>query len=39
MANVEAAEGSTEARTKDDNGCTEMRNSEEVPALIKEEKY
>ena len=36
---VEVAEGNTEARRKDDNGCTEVRNSEEVPALIKEDKY
>ena len=35
----EAAEGSTEARRKDENGCTEVRNSEEVPALIREDKY
>ena len=25
--------------TKKDNGCTKVRNSEEVPALIKEEKF
>ena len=31
---VEAAEGSTEARRKDDSGCTEVRNKEEVPALM-----
>ena len=31
---VEAAEGSSEAHRKDDNGCTEVRNREEVPALI-----
>ena len=31
---VQASEGSTEARRKDDNGCTELRHSEEVPALI-----
>ena len=31
---VEAAEGSTEARRKDDNGCTEVRNREEVPVLM-----
>ena len=36
---VETAEGITEARRKDDNGCTEVCNSEEVPALIKEDKY
>ena len=30
---VEAAEGSTETRRKDDNGCTEVRNREEVPAF------
>ena len=33
-AKVEAAEGSTEARRKDDNGCTEVRNIEEVPVLM-----
>ena len=32
---VEAAEGSTEARRKKQNGCTEVRNREEVPALMK----
>ena len=31
---VEAAQGSTEARRKDDIGCTELRNSEKVPALM-----
>ena len=31
---VEAAEGSTEAHGKDDNGCSEVRNREEVPALM-----
>ena len=31
---VEAAEGSTEKRRKDDNGCTEVRNREEVSALM-----
>ena len=31
---VEAAEGSTEAGRKDDNGCTEVRNREEVTALL-----
>ena len=31
---VEAAEGSTKAHRKDDNGLTEVRNSEEVPALM-----
>ena len=36
---VETAEGSTDARTKDDNGCTEVRNREEVPALMQDEKY
>ena len=36
---VEAAEGSTEERRKDDNGCTEVPNREEVPALISDEKY
>ena len=33
---VEAAEGSKEARRKDNNGCTEVRNSEEVPAVMCE---
>ena len=36
---VEVAEGSTEACRKDDNGCTEVRNREEVPALMYDEKY
>ena len=31
---VEAAEASSETRRKDDNGCTEVRNREEVPALM-----
>ena len=31
---VEAAEGSTEAGRKDDNGCTEVRNRDEVKALM-----
>ena len=31
---VEAAEGSTEERRKDNNGCIEVRNREEVPALL-----
>ena len=31
---VEAADGSTEAGRKDDNGCTEVRNREEVTALM-----
>ena len=31
---VEEADGSTEERRKDDNGCTEVRNPEEVPALM-----
>ena len=35
----EAAEGSTEARRKDDNGGMDVRNSEEGPALMKDEKY
>ena len=35
---VEAAEGNTEARRKDDNCCTEVRNGEEVPALMEDEK-
>ena len=30
---VEAAGGSTEARRKDDNGCIEVRNREEVPVV------
>ena len=30
----EVAEGSSEARRKDDNGCTNVRYREEVPALI-----
>ena len=29
-----AAGGSTEARRKDQNGCTEVRNREEVPPFI-----
>ena len=29
-----AAEGSTEARRKDDIGCTEERDNEKVPALM-----
>ena len=36
---VEAAQGSTEARRKHDNGCTELRSREEVTALMKDEKY
>ena len=32
--NVEAGEGSTEARRKDENGCNEVRNREEVPELL-----
>ena len=31
---VEAAEGNTEARRKEDNGCSEVRNREEVPELM-----
>ena len=31
---VEAVEGRPEARRKDDNGCTEVRNTEKDPALI-----
>ena len=31
---VEAAGGTTEARRKDDNGCTEVRNTEELPAFM-----
>ena len=31
---VEATEGSTKARRKDDNGCTEVRNREEVQAFM-----
>ena len=34
---VEAAQGSTEARKKDDYGCTKERNSEEDPALMEDE--
>ena len=30
---VEAVEGRTEARRKDENGCTEVRNIEEVLAF------
>ena len=36
---VKAAEGSTEARRKDDIGCTEEWDNEKVPALMQEEKY
>ena len=36
---VEAEEGTTEALTKNDNGCTEVREREEVPALMQDEKY
>ena len=31
---VAAAGGSTEARRKDENACTEMRNTEEVSACL-----
>ena len=31
---VEVAEGSAEGRRKDDNGCTEFSNREEVMALM-----
>ena len=31
---VEAAQGRAEARRKDENGCTEVRNTEEVPAFL-----
>ena len=31
---VKASEGSTEANRKDGNGCTEVRQREEVPALM-----
>ena len=31
---VEAAQGSNEARRKHDNGCKEVRDREEVPALM-----
>ena len=31
---VEATEGSTKAGRKDDTGCTEVRNREEVPVLM-----
>ena len=36
---VAAAGGSTEARRKDENGCTEVRNTEDVPAFMKEERF
>ena len=36
---VAAAGGSTEARRKDENGCTEVCNREEVPAIMLDEKY
>ena len=36
---VDVAEGSTEERRKDNNGCTEVRNREEVPALLQDEEY
>ena len=36
---VEAVEGSTETPRKDENGCTEMRNGEDVPAFIYYAKY
>ena len=36
---VAAAGGSKEARRKDENGCTEVRNTEDVPAFMKDEKY
>ena len=36
---VEAVEGTSEARRKDDNGCTEVRNRLEVSALMQDEKY
>ena len=29
----------TETRRKDENGCTEVRNREEVPAFMKDKKY
>ena len=35
---VEAVEDSNEARRKNENGCTEMLNREEVPAFIYDEK-
>ena len=38
-SNVEAVQGSTEARRKDEKGCTEVRHREEVPAFIEDEKY
>ena len=36
---VEAAEGGTEARRKDENGLTEVHNREKGPAFIKDKKY
>ena len=35
---VAAVRGSTEASRKDDNGCTEVRSREEVPAFMQDEK-
>ena len=37
-ANVAAAGGSTEARRKDENGCIEVRNGQEVPAIMQHQK-
>ena len=34
-----AVEGTTEARTKDENDCIDVRNREEVPPLIQDGKY
>ena len=36
---VAAAGGSTEAHWKDENGSTEVRNREDVPAFMEDEKY
>ena len=36
---VEAVEGSTEARRKDENGSTEVRHREEVPSFMFDENY
>ena len=36
---VAAAGGSTEELRKDENGGTEVRNREEVPAFMKDERY
>ena len=34
---VAAAGGSSEARRKDENGCSKVRNREEVPAFMYDE--